>query len=138
MMAPCDYKQARKSTTPDQETETMHTDHIAVCPGNSPCDPSPRRSLRWGVTRMVRAAAIPLLLLAGIAPTPTEVSAGSITYSLVDYPASQNGYTLEGSITTNGSTGTIISTDFIKDWSITILLNGVTQVTYSGGSGVAG
>jgi hypothetical protein len=85
----------------------------------------------------VRSAAIPLLILAGLALGQQEVRAGTV-YSIVDYPADQNGYNIEGSITTDGSTGTMTTTDFITGWNITILKNGVTQVTYSGGSGAAG
>jgi hypothetical protein len=86
---------------------------------------------------MVRSTALSLLILAGNALDQREVSAGT-TYAIVDYPAFQNGFTIEGSITTDGSTGTLTTTDFIQDWSITILKNGVTQTSYSGGTGVAG
>jgi len=79
----------------------------------------------------VRASTIPLLILAGIVLGPREVNA-DITYSLEDYPSLQNGYDLQGFITTDGTFGTSITNpDIIKAWSVTILLNGVPQLTFS-------
>jgi len=80
---------------------------------------SPRRSLRSGVTRVVQATSVPLLILAGIALVPREVNAGSI-YSVQNYPAVQNGYTVSGTITTDGSTGTETNTNFITSFHVTI------------------
>jgi hypothetical protein len=54
---------------------------------------------------MVRSTAIQLLILTGMALTSTEVGAGPIMYSVVNYPRFQNGYTVSGTITTNGATG---------------------------------
>jgi hypothetical protein len=78
---------------------------------------------------MVRSTAIPLLILAGMALTPTEVGAASITYSIVNYPKLQNGYTVTGTITTNGTTGTQLPTTDITSWDITISL-GTIQVVH--------
>ncbi len=86
---------------------------------------------------MARCTAIPLLILAGMVLLQQEVRASS-TYSIIDYPAFQNGFTIEGSITTDGTTGTQTNTDFIQSWKITILQNNVVQETYSGGAGTAG
>lgn len=75
-------------------------------------DHFPRRFLRRSVARMVRSTTIPLLILAGIALSTPEATAGSVVYSMVDYPSLQNGYSVGGTITaTNGS---------ISAWDITI------------------
>ncbi len=85
-------------------------------PGSEPTNPDlfPRRSLRRGVARMVRSTTTPLLILAGIALCTSEATAGSVVYSMVDYPSLQNGYSVGGTITaTNGS---------ISAWDITLSL----------------
>jgi hypothetical protein len=69
------------------------------------------------------------LILAGMALPPTEVGAASVIYFVVNYPALQNGYTVTGSITTNGATGTALGPADIKSWDITISKPGVTPVT---------
>jgi len=62
-------------------------------------------ALIWcGVTRRVRSTALSLLILVAISLIPTEVGADSITYNVVNYPALQNGFTVSGTITTNGAT----------------------------------
>jgi len=55
-------------------------------------------------------------LLAGGART---ASAGNIVYSLVDYPAFENGYALSGTITTDGKTGELSFKDILA-WQVTI------------------
>jgi hypothetical protein len=45
---------------------------------------------------------------------------GSIIYNVVNYPALQNGYTVSGTITTNGATGTQLPSTDITSWNITI------------------
>jgi hypothetical protein len=107
----------------------MRTDHGPTCPGNSPGDPAPRRTLRWVVARMVRATAIPLMALAGIALAPTEDTAATITYFIQNYPADQNGFDVTGTITTDGTTGLLSPSDILS-WSVTIPGEG----TFSGGS----
>jgi hypothetical protein len=43
-----------------------------------------------------------------------------VTYTVVNYPAAQNGYTISGTITTNGATGTNLPGTDITSWDITI------------------
>jgi hypothetical protein len=50
--------------------------------------------------------------------------AASITYDLVNYPALQNGYTLSGTITTDGTIGTLTSSNILA-WQYTAA-NGVS------------
>lgn len=45
-----------------------------------------------------------LAVITLFALTAGQASAGSITYNLVDMPDYQNGYTVSGSITTDGTT----------------------------------
>jgi hypothetical protein len=45
-------------------------------------------------------------------------------YTVVNYPSEQNGYTISGTLTTNGSTGTDLPDSDIIKWDITI--HGVT------------
>ena len=94
----------------------MRPDPDTMGPRRSHRKPPPRRSLRCGVTRMVRSTAIPLLILAAISQTPPEVGAASITYDVVNYPTLQNGYTVSGTITTNGATGTSLPGSDITSW----------------------
>jgi hypothetical protein len=100
-------------------------------PGTRPplCACSPRSYLRCRATQMVRSTAISLLILAGMALTPTEISAASITYSIVNYPTLQNGYTVTGTITTNGATGTALPGTDITSWNITISLGSTAVAT---------
>ncbi len=49
-------------------------------------------------------------------------------YSLVNYPGDQNGWTLSGSITTDGKTGALTSTDVLS-WSWTVT-SGTTAYTF--------
>jgi hypothetical protein len=79
----------------------------------------------------------PLLILAGMVLLQQEARA-TTTYAIIDYPAFQNGFTIEGSITTDGTLGTLTNTDFIQSWNITILKNDVVQETYGGGAGATG
>jgi hypothetical protein len=78
---------------------------------------------------MVRATAIPLMALAGIALAPTEDTAATITYFIQNYPADQSGFNLTGTITTDGTTGLLNPSDILS-WSVTI----AGQGTFSGGS----
>ena len=54
----------------------MRTETVTMASCRPPREPSPRRFVRPGVTRMVRSTAIPLLILAGMALTPTEANLG--------------------------------------------------------------
>jgi hypothetical protein len=78
----------------------------------------------------VRSTALPLLILVAISLIPTEVGAESITYFMENYPAIQNGYTVTGTITTDGTTGTFLPATDITDWHITIQLGTATVETF--------
>src|SRR5271157_5673059 len=43
-----------------------------------------------------------------------QARGGDITYQLVNYPEYQNGWSLSGSITTNGAIGPLISADIVS------------------------
>jgi hypothetical protein len=87
-------------------------------------------ALIWcGLTRRVRSIALPLLILAAIALIPTEAGAGSITYDVVNYPAVQNGITVSGTITTDGSTGVETSPNFITGFDVTLSSPGSAPFT---------
>lgn len=58
---------------------------------------------------------------------PSAVLAGSTTYNILNYPALQNGWTVSGTITTDGFIGDINQTD-IKSWTWTIT-SGATSYT---------
>jgi hypothetical protein len=47
----------------------------------------------------------------------------------VDYPTLQNGYTVSGSITTNGSTGTKLPVSDITTYQLTVSHDGLTVFT---------
>jgi hypothetical protein len=63
-----------------------------------------------------------------------EASAGSIAYNLVDMPADQNGFTVSGTITTDGAIGNLANSD-ITTWSVTISQGGTSETFTSGDSG---
>lgn len=54
-------------------------------------------------------------------------NAGSITYNIVAYPSITDPYTVSGTITTNGATGTALPASDITGWDINIT-NGPTNV----------
>jgi hypothetical protein len=68
------------------------------------------------VTRTLPLALLNLLLTFG---SFADSMGGSITYNIQNYPALQNGYTLTGTITTDGNLGIISNTD-ITAWNYTI------------------
>jgi PEP-CTERM motif len=68
---------------------------------------------------------VPLLLMTGGAIAPPAVG-GDITYAIVNYPTLQNGYTVSGTITTDGNTGTLGLVD-LTTWDISVQKSGVTQ-----------
>jgi len=74
------------------------------------------------------ALAIAVIML--VASGSGRTRAGSITYQLVNYPAYQNGWTLSGSITTDGTIGQIASSD-IESWTWTVSMNGSTYTATS-------
>ncbi len=58
----------------------------------------------------------------------------SITYSIVDHAGDQNGWFLSGSITTNGNTGALSTSDVLSwNWSI---VNGSTSYSFDSTTGL--
>jgi hypothetical protein len=55
---------------------------------------------------MIRALLAALLALSLTCCSATNCMGGSIVYNIVNYPDLQNGYTLSGTITTDGSSAT--------------------------------
>jgi hypothetical protein len=80
---------------------------------------------------MARSAFILLLILAGVILGPREVYAGSIRYFVENYPTLQNGYTVSGTITTNGDFGTSLLTSDITSWNITVTLGSTTIASFT-------
>jgi hypothetical protein len=78
--------------------------------------------------RSIKASVVLLLLLA----VPCAVSAGNITYTIIDYPKMQNGWTLSGSITTNGTIGPLGVNDILS-WSF-MIKNGTSSYAYNSGT----
>jgi hypothetical protein len=64
----------------------------------------------------------------------SEASAGSITYNVLDMPADQNGFTVSGTITTDGVIGNLANSD-ITSWSVTISQGGTSETFSSSDSG---
>ncbi len=77
-------------------------------------------------TKQFALAAALLTLVCGLG---TEATAGSMVYQLVNDPIDQNGYTLSGTITTDGVFGPIGVSD-IEAWTFTLSGHGLTD-TYS-------
>jgi hypothetical protein len=77
-----------------------------------------QRARRWHVPTVRRSslvfAPVVILLLSA-----TQLRADQITYDIVNYPSLQNGYTIQGTITTDGTMGTLTKSD-ITGWSIQI------------------
>jgi hypothetical protein len=71
--------------------------------------------------------AVSLVIAVGISG---QASAGPITYDIVNYPADQNGATLSGTITTDGTIGSLAATDVLS-WSWTITPAGGSSFTTS-------
>ncbi len=63
------------------------------------------------------------MMLFTLLSIPQAVMAGSMTYDIVNYPADQNGWTLSGTITTDGKTGDLAPTDILS-WTWTITTGG--------------
>ncbi len=78
---------------------------------------------------MIRRYKYLLMTLLAFLAFPAALPAKSITYAIVNYPEFQNGWTLSGSITTDGKTGAILSSD-ITAWSWTISM-GTMSFTYA-------
>ncbi len=58
-----------------------------------------------------------LVFSALILASVSSAWAGTLTYDIVNYPSLQNGYTIEGAITTDGKLGVVSPSD-ITGWSI--------------------
>jgi hypothetical protein len=71
------------------------------------------------------AAAVAMLIAAA-----RTAEAGAITYAIQNYPADQEGYTLSGTITTDGVIGGLAASDIVS-WSWTISYPGEPPVTFS-------
>ncbi len=84
--------------------------------------PNPKRSARRPWPLMLAS----LSLVLTFCHNPARGS--SITYNLESYLPLQNGYTLSGTITTDGTIGTLTSSD-ITAWSFTITQGSVEIVT---------
>jgi hypothetical protein len=84
---------------------------------------------RRSVTIACLQFVVPLLLMTAGARAPAALG-GSITYNIVNYPELQNGYTVSGTITTDGQTGTITTAD-ITSWDVSVLLSGVIQLNFT-------
>ena len=95
----------------------MRTDHDTTTPPSSnrrtPHHSVPRRS-RGSFYRVVVLTQI-VLTWAVISPCPAK--AGS--YNIVNYPTDQNGHNVFGTITTDGTLGTLAANNIIS-WSVTI------------------
>jgi hypothetical protein len=78
---------------------------------------------------------LPTIVLALIAAPPT--TAASITYNIQNYPSFQSGYTLSGTITTDGNVGTLTQAD-ITSWSLSVSggPNSFTAAGSGAGTGV--
>jgi len=74
--------------------------------------------------RLLNQAALFLMTVCGASALQAEV-----VYNIVDYPSLENGWTVSGTITTDGTIGTLTARD-ITAWSFT-LTNGGTTDTWS-------
>ena len=63
-----------------------------------------------------------------------QASAGSITYNILDMPANQSGFTVSGTITTDGVIGNLANSD-ITAWSVTISQGANTETFTSSDGG---
>jgi hypothetical protein len=68
---------------------------------------------------MIRALLAALLALSLTCCSATNCMGGSIVYNLVNYADLQNGYTLSGTITTDGTIGTLTPAD-VSAWSFSV------------------
>ncbi len=73
------------------------------------------------------------VLLFTLLTLPPAVLAGSTTYNILNHPDYQNGWTLSGTITTDGTIGLLQSSD-ITSWTWTVTKPGSSQ-TYRSGPG---
>ena len=83
---------------------------------------------------MTRKRTLTLLLLALLLGFDPVTSRAGIIYNLVDYPAYQNGYHISGTITTDGTLGTV-QTSNIVSWKFTISSASFTPIVTVTSSG---
>lgn len=83
--------------------------------------------------RFLKFASFGLIATCGV----SIASAGSITYNFVNYPSVQSGYTVNGSITTDGKIGAITTSD-ITAWSYTLSNGGTTYGTVTNATDQSG
>jgi hypothetical protein len=85
-----------------------------------------------------RDALLPIILVFSGVFLASSVRGGTVTYSIVNYPAQQNGWTLSGMITikTNAVSGTRAQND-VQSWSVKITKDNVTA-TYGNNEAGAG
>ena len=81
----------------------------------------------------MRPARTIALLLLSLTFSPCVVCGRSITYNLISYMGFQNSDTLTGTITTDGNTGTLTSSDILS-WSYTIRTAGGTLLDQESGT----
>jgi hypothetical protein len=107
-----------RSSSPLTESTVMRP-NAPTTPYPANGSPTPRSGHRRSVATAAVRVLAPLLLLTGAFLATRTAKAGNITYNLASYPADQKGFTLTGSITTDGTIGTLSGTDILS-WSVTI------------------
>jgi hypothetical protein len=84
--------------------------------------------MRERMEKVSRVIGVVAILCCGPAANAT------VTYHFVNYPADQNGWTLSGTVTTNGKTGALATTDFVGA-SITVT-KGTSTETWTPTAGI--
>jgi hypothetical protein len=97
----------------------MHTVHDPTNPPRSHRELSPHSVSRSSVAIIARLIFVRVILLPGAVLVPQSANAGLI-YTMENYPTLQNGYTVSGTISTTGATGTSLPLSDITDWDIMI------------------
>ena len=97
-------------------------------------EPALLRCLPGPGIRIPRRPFLALLVVGWALVVPREANA-DVIYNVVDYPTLQNGYTVTGTITTDGKIGVLGNGDF-TNWDVTISRNGVTVDTFSSQGGI--
>jgi PEP-CTERM motif len=87
-------------------------------------------------SRLAGIAVAGVTVLCGVLAVPGQSIAGSITYNIVDDPIDQNGWTLMGTITTDGVIGALQSSD-VTSWSLSISQAATTYKYSSADPGAA-
>ncbi len=83
----------------------MSTEPVLLTIIRSHRETSPPRVSRSAAAVLALRISVLLLMLMGIAIAP-RVARADITYNVVDYPSLESGYTISGTITTDGKVGT--------------------------------